>query len=100
MNPKKIKNRPKQRNHIRVYRSDTSSTKQDKKEEFDKKSGPTLKVTVLGGNEEVGRNMTVLEYGKDIMEPQLRPEFIEKMKRREKESTIEIKDFKKHFGLN
>ncbi|MBT3465030.1 DUF2683 family protein [archaeon] len=44
--------------------------------------------------------LVIKEYGKDIMEPQLRPEFIEKMKRREKESTIEIKDFKKHFGLN
>ncbi|MFA5935583.1 MAG: ribonuclease J [Patescibacteria group bacterium] len=26
-----------------------------------------LKVTVLGGNEEVGRNMTMLEYGNDIL---------------------------------
>jgi len=26
-----------------------------------------LKITVLGGNEEVGRNMTVLEYGNDII---------------------------------
>ncbi len=26
-----------------------------------------LKITVLGGNEEVGRNMTMLEYGRDII---------------------------------
>ncbi|MBU2235604.1 ribonuclease J [Patescibacteria group bacterium] len=67
MNPKKTKNRPKPGNRIRVYRSDTSVLKQDNKEEDDKKGSPTLKVTVLGGNEEVGRNMTVLEYGKDII---------------------------------
>ena len=67
MNPKKIKNRPRQNNQIRVYRSDSSVSKQHKKEEVSKKGGPTLKITVLGGNEEVGRNMTVLEYGKEII---------------------------------
>ncbi|HDP73947.1 MAG TPA: DUF2683 domain-containing protein [Candidatus Woesearchaeota archaeon] len=40
-----------------------------------------------------------LEYGKDLLEPQLRPEFIEKMKKRQQESTIKVKDFKEHFGL-
>ncbi|MDP3793937.1 MAG: ribonuclease J, partial [Candidatus Uhrbacteria bacterium] len=29
--------------------------------------GERLKVTVLGGNEEVGRNMTMMEYGNDII---------------------------------
>ena len=29
--------------------------------------GPRLRVVVLGGNEEVGRNMTMLEYGNDIL---------------------------------
>ena len=40
-----------------------------------------------------------LEYGEEVMEPELRPEFILKMKSREKEPSIRIKDFKKHFGL-
>lgn len=31
------------------------------------KEGERLKVTVLGGNEEVGRNMTMLEFGNDII---------------------------------
>ncbi len=31
------------------------------------KDGTRLKVTVLGGNEEVGRNMTMMEYGNDII---------------------------------
>jgi isocitrate dehydrogenase len=40
-----------------------------------------------------------MEYGEDMLEPELRPEFIEKMKQRQTESTVAIKDFKKHFGL-
>ncbi|MBT4805051.1 DUF2683 family protein [Candidatus Woesearchaeota archaeon] len=42
----------------------------------------------------------VLDYGGDILEPELRPEFVSKMKERQKESTVKVKDFKKHFGLN
>ena len=42
----------------------------------------------------------ILEYGTEIMEPELRPEFIEKMKKRQLEPTLRIPDFKKHFGLN
>jgi hypothetical protein len=39
------------------------------------------------------------KYEEEILEPELRPEFIKKMKKRQKEKTVEIKDFKKHFGL-
>ena len=42
----------------------------------------------------------VLDYGGDILEPELRPEFVSKMKERQKESTVKVTDFKKHFGLN
>ena len=42
----------------------------------------------------------VLEYGQDFLEPELRPEFVQKMKERQKEPTVKVKDFKKHFGLN
>ena len=42
----------------------------------------------------------VLEYGQDFLEPELRPEFVQKMKVRQKEPTVKVKDFKKHFGLN
>jgi hypothetical protein len=41
----------------------------------------------------------VMEYGGDFLGPELRPEFIQKIKSREKESTVKVKDFKKHFGL-
>ncbi|PKK85571.1 MAG: antitoxin [Thermoplasmata archaeon HGW-Thermoplasmata-1] len=40
------------------------------------------------------------EYGKEVLEPELRPEFIEKMNARQKEPTVQVKDFKKHFGLS
>ncbi len=42
------------------------------------------------------------QYEKEIPEPELRPEYIEKMKKRQKEKTIEIgstKDFKKRYGI-
>lgn len=45
----------------------------------------------------------VLEYGQDLMEPELRPEFIEKMRKIEKEgkyiSFKDIDEFDKHFGM-
>ena len=41
----------------------------------------------------------IIEFGEDFLEPQLRPEFIQKMKERQKEKTVRVKDFKKHFGL-
>ncbi|ATZ60763.2 MAG: hypothetical protein DDT40_01860 [candidate division WS2 bacterium] len=44
-------------------------------------------------------NLIISEYEKEFLEPELRPEFIGKMKRREKGPTIKVKDFRKHFGL-
>jgi hypothetical protein len=44
----------------------------------------------------------VLEYGEDLMEPELRPEFIEKMNRIEKQKHIKIGDlenFRKRYGI-
>ena len=42
----------------------------------------------------------ILEYGTEVLEPELKPEFIEKMKKRQLEPTVKIDNFKKHFGLN
>ena len=42
----------------------------------------------------------ILEYGTEILEPELKPEFIEKMKKRQLEPAVMVDDFKKHFGLN
>jgi len=40
-----------------------------------------------------------LTYGEDILEPKLKPEFIEKMKKRQLEPTVKIRNFREHFGL-
>ena len=42
----------------------------------------------------------VLEYGTEMLEPALKPEFIEKMKKRQEEPTVKVNDFKKHFRLD
>lgn len=44
-------------------------------------------------------NKVVSEYGKSLLEPELRPEFIEKIKARQKERTVKITDFRSHYGL-
>ena len=40
------------------------------------------------------------QYEKELLEPELRPEYIEKMRKRQKEKTVEIKNFRKHVGLD
>ena len=42
----------------------------------------------------------ILEYGTELLEPELKPEFIEKMKKRQLEPAVKVTDFKRHFGLN
>ncbi|MHA1194138.1 MAG: DUF2683 family protein [Promethearchaeota archaeon] len=44
-------------------------------------------------------NLIISKYEEEFLEPELRPEFIEKMKKRKKEPTVQVKNFKKHFGL-
>ena len=44
-------------------------------------------------------NIMAEQYEQEILEPGLRPEFIEKMKKRQLEPTVKVKNFKKHFGL-
>jgi hypothetical protein len=41
----------------------------------------------------------VQEYGSDFLEPELKPEFINKMKKRQLEKTVKIKDFNNHFKI-
>ena len=43
--------------------------------------------------------LIIQAYESEFLEPELRPEFIEKMGKREKEPTVKVKDFRKHFGL-
>lgn len=44
-------------------------------------------------------DLMIKEYEKELLEPELRPEYIEKIKKREREPTVKVKNFKKHFGL-
>lgn len=44
-------------------------------------------------------NIMAEQYEQEILEPGLRPEFIEKMKKRQLEPTVKVKNFKKHFGM-
>ncbi len=45
-------------------------------------------------------NKVVSEYGKSLLEPELCPEFIEKIKERQKEKTVKISNFSSHYGLD
>lgn len=41
----------------------------------------------------------VLDYGHDLLEPELRPEFVARMNERQGEKTIAVEDFDTHFGI-
>jgi hypothetical protein len=41
----------------------------------------------------------IKSYEEEMLEPELRPEYIEKLKKIDEEKTIKVKDFRKHFGL-
>lgn len=40
------------------------------------------------------------QYEEEVLEPELRPEYIKKMEKRQKEKVVEIKNFRKHFGMD
>ena len=42
-------------------------------------------------------NMLTKEYEQEVLEPELRPEYIEKLKKIEKEKTVKIKDIDDYF---
>lgn len=44
-------------------------------------------------------NRIMLEYEEMLLEPALRPEFIKKMKKRQKERVVKIADFRKRYRL-
>ena len=43
-------------------------------------------------------NMIVELYGKEMLEPELRPEFVKELLESQKERTVKIKDFVSHYG--
>ncbi len=44
--------------------------------------------------------LIINKYEKELLEPELRPEYVEKMRERAKEPTVKVKNFRKHFGLS
>jgi hypothetical protein len=44
-------------------------------------------------------NLILNYYGKELLEPELRPEFIKELLEAQKEKTVKIKDWDKHFEL-
>lgn len=44
-------------------------------------------------------DLVTIQFEEEVMEPELRPEFVEKMKIIQKEKTIPVKDFEKRYGL-
>lgn len=42
-------------------------------------------------------NLVITVYGKELLEPELRPEFIKELLKAQKEKTIKIKDFSGHY---
>jgi len=45
-------------------------------------------------------NLILTAYGKEMLEPELRPEFITELLRAQNEESVEILDWNKHFGLD
>jgi hypothetical protein len=43
-------------------------------------------------------NLIVSIYGKEMLEPELRPEFVKELLEAQKEETVKVKDFSKHYG--
>jgi len=43
-------------------------------------------------------NMIVELYGKEMLEAELRPEFVKELLESQKERTVKIKDFASHYG--
>ncbi len=42
-------------------------------------------------------NLIVGEYGKELLEPELRPEFVKELLKAQKEKTVKIKDFSSRY---
>ncbi len=44
-------------------------------------------------------NVMAIGYEEEVLEPELRPEFIEELKKAEKEKPIPVRNLAKHLGL-
>jgi mannitol/fructose-specific phosphotransferase system IIA component len=44
--------------------------------------------------------LIIQKYESEFLEPELKPEFIKKMRTRENETVVQVADFRSHFGLD
>jgi len=44
-------------------------------------------------------NLILTLYGKEMLEPELRPDFVKKVLEAQKEEIVEVDNWDKHFGL-
>jgi len=44
-------------------------------------------------------NLILEMYGKEMLEPELRPDFVKEVLDAQNEEVVEVKDWNKHFGL-
>ena len=44
-------------------------------------------------------NLVLNIYGKELLEPELRPEFIKELFKAQKEESVKVDNWDKHFGL-
>jgi hypothetical protein len=42
----------------------------------------------------------IRQYEAEFLEPELSPEFVERMEERSKEPVVKVKDMRRHFGLD
>ena len=45
-------------------------------------------------------NIMAIRFEEEILEPELKPEFARKLREREKEKAVHVKDFEERYGLN
>lgn len=44
-------------------------------------------------------SLIIQKFESEILEPELKPEFIERIRKRSNEGTVKVKDFRNHFEL-
>jgi hypothetical protein len=52
------------------------------------------------GNKADAIRLIIQTFDEEFLESELRPDFVEEMKKRSKEPVVKIEDFKRHFGLD
>ena len=68
--------------------------------EYDNRVLNIIKAKFGFKNKSEAIKLIIQKYESEFLEPELRPEFIEKMRTRENETVVQVTDFRSHFGLD